>query len=591
LVRRGAEVQANVELYETDDLTVLARASVTAPPEDVSVFADSLALQLLHEIWRSGDPPSPNLSGVTTSSPEALRHFLDGEKALVETRWDDAEEAYARAFHADSTFWLASVQYSYVVKVWTLPPDPDTGVMRGFHGHIGELPQSYQSLLDVAGRYYGVSNYLYADSSWPSALEAYGRLASQYPEYWHIAFDYADDMSHWGPLFGFTGDDVLASWNRLFARNPELEGGNLEEGWRHALVISFDRDPQFTDRALGALGRITGWGEEVPARYRLALAPQQGGLDTLLADSVAQEFLATPSTIPHGRFVFENAMFGVPRVTVEVGRRVLRGDASADMVYEHGLGIAYGWAARGAWDSAMIAADEVVKRVSNPDRLLHRYRLAAVGAWLGLVPPEEARTRRPDSAVVSLTHWQEWRTEVNWLDGILAFTLGDSGGLRSSRDNIPVADLTEYPLVSLLAFQFVLQGDPRRAADTLAHIQLDRTVRQGQHPPVSNSVMIGVNRLATAKWLVAEGETARARKLLQWHVRDPVWGSFGRAKAVFASLAYLELARIEQAEGRDNLAREYHRQFLRRYDRPMEQHRHLVDEAKAALASLTVSDQ
>ena len=51
---------------------------------------------------------------------------------------------------------------------------------------------------------------------------------------------------------------------------------------------------------------------------------------------------------------------------------------------------------------------------------------------------------------------------------------------------------------------------------------------------------------------------------------------------VLAGYCYLELARIEDARGRDGLARKYYWQFLKRYDMPVEAHRQMVEEARAA---------
>ncbi len=62
-------------------------------------------------------------------------------------------------------------------------------------------------------------------------------------------------------------------------------------------------------------------------------------------------------------------------------------------------------------------------------------------------------------------------------------------------------------------------------------------------------------------------------------------GSVGAG--VFASLAYLERARIEDARGNGPLAREYYQEFLLRYDMPAPNQRHLVDEAREALVRLS----
>ena len=56
--------------------------------------------------------------------------------------------------------------------------------------------------------------------------------------------------------------------------------------------------------------------------------------------------------------------------------------------------------------------------------------------------------------------------------------------------------------------------------------------------------------------------------------------------------SFLMRAQIEVALGDSGRAREYYRQFLRRYDRPMAAQVHLVNEARAAFAGLSgVSDQ
>jgi hypothetical protein len=52
-------------------------------------------------------------------------------------------------------------------------------------------------------------------------------------------------------------------------------------------------------------------------------------------------------------------------------------------------------------------------------------------------------------------------------------------------------------------------------------------------------------------------------------------------------LIYLERARIEDAQGRVELARAHYQQFLRRYDMPTARHRYLAQEATLALARLS----
>jgi hypothetical protein len=99
---------------------------------------------------------------------------------------------------------------------------------------------------------------------------------------------------------------------------------------------------------------------------------------------------------------------------------------------------------------------------------------------------------------------------------------------------------------------------------------------------------IPVQRLAAGTWLLEAGDTAQAARLLTWHeAAVGAWtASFSYA---VTPLAYLTLARIEEAQGQANPAREHYQQFLRRYDSAMPGQRHLVQEAEAALARLSAS--
>ena len=88
--------------------------------------------------------------------------------------------------------------------------------------------------------------------------------------------------------------------------------------------------------------------------------------------------------------------------------------------------------------------------------------------------------------------------------------------------------------------------------------------------------------MAAAEWLLAEGDSAQAARLLGWHQGWPPLDD----KLPLALLAFLLRASIEDGQGDTDAARRDYQQFLVRYDMPPPSHRHLVVEAKAALARL-----
>jgi hypothetical protein len=96
-----------------------------------------------------------------------------------------------------------------------------------------------------------------------------------------------------------------------------------------------------------------------------------------------------------------------------------------------------------------------------------------------------------------------------------------------------------------------------------------------------------IHRLAAAEWLLASGDTTQAARLLTW-----IDGDFAvalDATGPIRALVELERGRIDEARGRVQLARAHYRQFLIRYDMPVPAHRHLVEEARAAIGRLSVS--
>jgi len=98
-----------------------------------------------------------------------------------------------------------------------------------------------------------------------------------------------------------------------------------------------------------------------------------------------------------------------------------------------------------------------------------------------------------------------------------------------------------------------------------------------------------VDRLLAARWLSAAGDLTQAARLLKWN--EAIWprpycGADPIERAV-SPLASLEQGRVEEARGRDEAARAHYEEFLAQYDMPVAAHRHLVDEARAALRRLS----
>jgi hypothetical protein len=250
---------------------------------------------------------------------------------------------------------------------------------------------------------------------------------------------------------------------------------------------------------------------------------------------------------------------------------------------DHRRVIAIAFAAAGAWDSALVAADDMVGAGSSPDAALFRYGQAVTAAWLGAVDPVAASRRRPTGTPES----PEEAADLVWLDGVLAYARGDRAALERARESLRVSPDTAAPdlVRSLAAFDTYLRGDHARAANELGRLERERA--QLQRNGDAHALLAGIDRLAASRWLAAAGDTAQALSLLRW--TETVLAPHAKwivTNRMLPGPALLEEARLEEGQGRTEEARRAYERFLEWYQLPGTRERRLVQEAQAALARL-----
>jgi TolB-like protein len=572
VVRVGPKVRLDLGLFTTDSGNAVARVLVTAPADSIEVLTDSITRTLLPQIWRRGTPPSPSLdAALKTKSVAALRAFLEGERALVENQWDRADEAYARAIEADSTFWLAYARNAYVLG-WRYR-GLDSTKMEALRSHRSSLPERDRLFL--------------GDTLAPGALADLGRarrITERFPDNWFGWMQYADVLYHWGPMLGHTRAEARAAFEETVRLNPKLV-----PAWEHLMqAVLADHDTLASTRVLQTLMRLNAgpalvkeWGADMLLQFRLVDRIQRGDSSgaRFLEDSVARD-LAKNRREPH----HNPGYFGFPAGDIALHRRMRRVGFESDQAAPT---IAYTWAARGAWDSALVALDHYVAGAGEADSLalLSRYRLAALGAWLGALPAAEAASRREAARRVVAGLGSDARADLALVDGILAVSRRDRRALaeaqqaaRASGDSITgVLDQT------LAAFDRFVAGDTRQAGNALAALEWRQA--EDYYPHNYSRILMPLSRFAASQWVLASGDTATSARLLTWVEADGGpggWGTF-----LLEGLAELQRARIEDARGHPALAQAHYRQFLTRYDMPMPVNRHLVEEAREALGRLS----
>jgi len=574
LVRVGRTVRLDAGLFTSDSAEPFARASVAAPPDSIESLTDTLIRALLPQIWRRGEAPSPSLDGAfRTRSITALRAFLEGERALVQNRWDDATDAYGRAIGADSAFWLAYARYAYVLQWRFLPVD--STLMNALMSHLSALPDRERLMLEDSG-----------DSA-SRVLSRSREIAERFPSNWFARMRYADDLYHWAPLLGHSRAEARSQLEETVRLNPRFI-----PGWEHLVMEALsDHDTLASARALAALMRL-GAGPAFRKEHGTDRLLQFRMIDRFvrgdsagawrLADSVTRDVARARAS-----YWESPGIYGFLGSEIVLQRRLLRPGIPADQAVVTRRLIANSWAARGAWDSALAQIEQDMNDEEAADSAgpLRAYRIAVLGAWLGALPPDRAARRREPALESVGRLGNDQRAEVAWLDGLLAVSRGDRRALAAARVAVHSSGDSNTAILdrSLAAYDQFLAGSMRQAGRALAALEWEQaedwSSQRFRYPAV-----MPVNRLAAAEWLLAAGDTVQAARLLTWVDADFGGSSYS---AMLTGLAELARARIEDARGRPELARRHYRQFLLRYDLPVPSHRHLVEEAREALVRLS----
>ena len=581
LARVGSNVQLDLRLVSTDTSSEpLARASVTNAPDSIAALTDSATWSLLRQIWRHGATPSPSLAAVTTHSVPALNAFLDGERLSVAGRWSDAVEAFAAAFKADSTFWLAAWRYNEGQQWVGGEPDWDTALTRKYEAHVSSFGERDRGLIE--------GEMTSATEVYQTHLARFRALSERFPADWAAIWPYADHLVHGGPLIGYSGADARAALEQTVELNPRLQNA-----WVHLFTMSMGADSSQSGRALRALTELGGLeifpggsGRDPTLGARLCQAAY-GQPPEPLFDSVAAVISGASTPGPHvfGTVFLTN--FGFPAAQLQLNQLLLQRDRAGRFAPQLWRSSASAWAIRGAWDSAMIAMDKYAAAAQEQAEGVEIFRFAVAGAWLGGLPIERAEARRA-AAVRFLGQLQgepaaRDRARLAWSDGMLAVLRSDARALAAARAALEHSGDANIGFLdrSLAAFESQLRGRKRQAADSLW--VLDGAATENELLSFHDGYARSIDHLAAAQWLLQLGDTSRAERLLTWHEQDsPAGGTW-----LFAPLAYLQLARIADAKGRTAEARASYHQFLMRFSLPVPVLRPLAAEAQAALHRLS----
>jgi len=258
VVEVQGSVHLDASLYDSGaDMEVVAQASVEGSATEIFGMVDDLAGQLLVGESERG-ARGRQIAAVTTSSLDALKAYLAGEKALREGHYQPAAEAFQTAVQADSTFALAwyrlSVAADWLVRLDLVETSAEQAVR-----HSGRLSERDRRLLEatlahVRGDFYEAERLQRGIlSTYPDAVESWLRLGEM--------------IFHYGPFFGRPLAEAKEAFERTLFYEPDdidalnhlirIAASSREIGELDALVDRFlelnpDADREIEVRSLRA---------------------------------------------------------------------------------------------------------------------------------------------------------------------------------------------------------------------------------------------------------------------------------------------------------------------------------------------------
>jgi DNA-binding SARP family transcriptional activator len=627
LIRNGDGLRLDAAIYPTGGTEPAARASVTAG--HLSELGDAITVALLDQLWRHEPPHVPSLAPVTKSTvPAARRAYIEGELALARSDMRGAIDAFEHAFAMDTTFWWAYWRSLYPRGYHEIKP-ADPALVQKVIDHRWELPEADRRLIEVTR----------LSRSLSERVTKLRLLTDQFPNYEPAWWEYANWLVHRGSYLGHTLEDARSALEHVLALNPRFA-----PAWDHLLWVALVQGDSATGvRAAQQAAELVG-STATPhsrtLRHLRASLFESGSIHPERLDEWVEVVLSGSPGLAEALSVRLLAD-GFPAKQIQVNRAVRERTTSPALSAALWRGEALSWAARGAWDSTLVAADQWVLAASGPGggAELDTYRLAVAAAMLGAVPAAEA-SRRRSRAASAIARWSTGaaadcdtiapdsvalasgraprgvrcesqvrqatykRIDLAWLDGLLAYLENDTDRITAARRALRAGpardgqvarpfvspwDSLSRPMLdrSLAALLLDAAGDREGAAREMVAVEMDIANHLApDQVGTMHPLLPAATRLIAATWLQALGEDAEAARLLTWHeaIRgQPLVQAWNLS---VGTLSLLDRAELAEAMGELDRARSFYTRFLARYDLPVVALEPRVARAEAALARL-----
>jgi len=392
-VRIGEEVRLNVQIYDVVGGGDVGSVVVAGPNAEVLSLVDRLSVQAAAEVLATGGGTLERLrhtTSLTTSSPDALRAYLEGEALYRRADFAGASDAFRRAVATDSTFALAGVRLSRSLGWLRNIGDREAGeALERAQRFRDRLPPREREHLQIESLIEGGD---------PRSVGAARNGTQTYPddpEFWEA---YGEALWHQGAEQGFSMAETMAAFERALELDP-----GFGPVYIHPMELAVGLGD--TARAYELMGAWEPFADPTEYRMRRSL------MDLQIGDPEARaQALAYLPEIPD-RDLTTSYMYAYSRlagsaeadqaIAAEFRRRGLGGPADFLTFSAHlgngrlteALDVAYGPAALaegyalGMLMSASVVGLDVgrpgLERLPDPEGLFQQWAMAVVAASQG----------------------------------------------------------------------------------------------------------------------------------------------------------------------------------------------------------------
>ncbi|GMQ82748.1 MAG: hypothetical protein BMS9Abin05_2209 [Rhodothermia bacterium] len=213
VLRAGGPIRISAQLYD-ENAIVEAEAEVFVESDSLLFRAvDDIARQLLSDRFAQSGDLTRSIGTLTSSSFEALNHYLRGESAMRDGRFEDAYSDFRQAVAKDSTFAMAWYRLTSAVSWGDVPKDQIMPAINNAVRFMERLPERMQK--QVLGYRF------FQEGNSEEAEVIFQELTRDYPDDALAWYRLGDVPFHYNPILGRSSLEARSALERAAQLEPD----------------------------------------------------------------------------------------------------------------------------------------------------------------------------------------------------------------------------------------------------------------------------------------------------------------------------------------------------------------------------------